>query len=99
MLKFKTLPQYLGNVLNFKDINLLYVEDEPGVIEVMKDVLQLTVNELYVAKDGEEALELYAKHNPNVMLVDINIPKINGLDLISKIRLIRFLMNMFRYFI
>lgn len=64
----------------------MYVEDETAVIEVMKDVLQLSVKELYIAEDGITAYELYTKHKPDVMLVDINIPKLNGLDLIEKIR-------------
>ena len=72
--------------MDSRDIKLLYVEDEESVIEVMKDLLQACVKEFHIARDGEEAYELYSKHKPDVMLVDINIPKLNGLDLVEKIR-------------
>lgn len=73
-------------MLKLKDVKLLYVEDEPAIIKVMERLLTDRVLELYIAKDGEEAFELYKKHKPEIILADIEVPKINGLELISKIR-------------
>lgn len=73
-------------MLQLKDIKLLYVEDEDAIVKVMTRLLEDNVSELYIAKDGSKALELYETHKPDIILADINIPKLNGLDLISKIR-------------
>lgn len=73
-------------MLKLKDIKLLYVEDEDAIVKVMQRLLEDNVQELYIAKDGLTALELYEKNKPDIILADINIPKLNGLDLISKIR-------------
>ena len=72
------------NLLNSSSI--LYAEDE-GIIRL--DVVQ-QLNKYFktviVAQDGEEALALYEKHQPDVLMLDINIPKINGLLVAKKIR-------------
>lgn len=43
-------------------------------------------NEVYEAKDGEEALNIYKMKKPTIMIIDINIPKISGLELLRQIR-------------
>lgn len=72
--------------MKLDDIKLLYVEDEDAIVQVMQRILKDNVAELHIAKDGEEALESYKKNKPDIILADINIPKLNGLELISKIR-------------
>jgi len=67
--------------------SILLAEDEDSVRESFKKVLLLYVNEVYEAKDGVQALELYNKHSPDILITDIKMPKINGLELIKKIRL------------
>ncbi len=66
--------------------SILLAEDEQRVRESFKKVLLLYVDEVYTAADGEEAYELYKKHNPSIIITDIKMPKINGLELIKKIR-------------
>ncbi len=66
--------------------SILLAEDEQRVRESFKKVLMLYVDKVYTAADGEEAYELYKKHNPNIIITDIKMPKINGLELIKKIR-------------
>jgi DNA-binding response OmpR family regulator len=69
-----------------KNYTLIYVEDEPEVKKDMEEYLSAYFKTLYSASDGEVALELYHKHRPNVLLLDISIPKISGLDLANEIR-------------
>ena len=66
--------------------SILLAEDEQRVRESFKKVLLLYVDNVYTAGDGEEAYELYKKHNPSIIITDIKMPKINGLELIKKIR-------------
>ncbi len=69
-----------------KDHSLLYVEDEP---EIQKNISQYLSNYfecIYLADNGEKALELYNYYRPDVLILDINLPGINGLDLASHIR-------------
>ncbi|MCF6173956.1 MAG: response regulator [Campylobacteraceae bacterium] len=65
---------------------ILLAEDEQNVAKSFKKVLLLYVKEVFVAGDGEEAFELYTKKNPDIVITDIKMPKINGLEFIKKIR-------------
>lgn len=65
---------------------ILLAEDDEKVRESFKRILLLYVGNVYTASNGEEALELYEKHNPDILITDLKMPKLNGLDLIKKIR-------------
>ena len=66
--------------------SLLYVEDDPFLREQYIPFFQLFFHDVYSAKDGEEALFCYKSHNPDIIILDINIPKINGLEVAKRIR-------------
>lgn len=66
--------------------SILLAEDEEKVRESFKKVLLLYVDKIYTASDGQEALELYYKHKPDILITDLKMPKLNGLDLIKTIR-------------
>ena len=68
------------------ELTLLYVEDDKALREQFLRVFKPKFKVVYEAVDGEEALEKYKKHHPNMMVVDINLPKINGLEVIKRIR-------------
>ncbi|MDF1874252.1 diguanylate cyclase [Sulfurimonas sp. SAG-AH-194-I05] len=68
------------------NFSLLYIEDDPELLENISSLLEKFVNKVYTAKDGEEALNTYHKYNPDIVISDINIPKINGLEVLSRIR-------------
>ena len=70
----------------FKKYTILYVEDDEGVRTINSRFLQRMFNELYLAVDGEEAYELYNKYSPDIILTDINMPRLNGIDLSKRIR-------------
>ena len=69
-----------------KSSSLLLAEDEELVRESFGRLLSLYVEKLYLAKDGEEAYELYQKHHPDIVMTDVKMPKLNGIELIKKIR-------------
>ena len=67
-------------------MRVLYVEDDEDIAEEIAYFLQSRVKELYIAHDGEEGYELYKKYHPDLILTDIQMPKMNGLDMSEKIR-------------
>lgn len=69
----------------FKDITLLYVEDDPMTLEEISFFLKKYVKKLIVAKNGSEGLELFKEHNPDMVITDIQMPVMNGLEMSEKI--------------
>jgi signal transduction histidine kinase/ActR/RegA family two-component response regulator len=65
---------------------ILVVEDNRDSAESMATLLRLTGNEASVASDGEEALAAAEKQRPDVILLDIGLPKLNGYDVCRRIR-------------
>lgn len=57
---------------------VLIVDDEPDVVESVKFSLELENIECLEAYDGEEALSKAKNENPNLIILDIMLPKING---------------------
>ena len=70
------------------NLNLLLVEDDE--IEIMKFsrvINQLEVpHKVSIAKNGEEALLMARKTIPNLVLLDLNMPKMSGLEFLSSIK-------------
>ena len=60
---------------------ILIVEDDQALRLVLKDALQKEGYEVWDAEDGQMALEIIEKFSPNLALIDIEIPKIDGLTL------------------
>jgi DNA-binding response OmpR family regulator len=73
-------------MLNNTKYNLLYSEDEAGVREMVVEYLEEYFSTIYVAKNGKQALELYELYHPDIIITDIKMPKMNGLELAVAIR-------------
>ena len=71
------------------DISLLYVEDEQSTREQVSGLLKRIVRKLYVASDGIDGLAQYKKNMPDVVLSDIMMPGMDGLEMASQIRMIK----------
>jgi diguanylate cyclase (GGDEF)-like protein len=69
-----------------KNITLLYVEDENSIREFLATRLKKVVKEVFVAANGEEGLELFKKHKPDLVITDITMPKMDGIEMSKKIR-------------
>jgi len=69
-----------------QSLTLLYAEDEVGIRQNIADSLRYYVKEVYEAKDGEEAYSIYLEKKPDIILSDIHMPNVNGLDFIKKVR-------------
>ena len=69
-----------------ENFTLLYVEDGTEMQSIMKEILECEVKEFYQAYDGEEGLALYKEKQPDIILSDINMPKMTGLEMSEAIK-------------
>lgn len=68
------------------DYTILFIEDEENVRKNYALYLRANFKEVYEAANAEKALEIYEEKKPNIMIVDIHLPKQNGIEFIKKIR-------------
>jgi YesN/AraC family two-component response regulator len=77
-----TLPE--ESTLN--SATLLIVEDEPDLREILAEILRPIAGQILLAGDGVEALEFVKSLSIDAVLSDINMPKMNGLQLLAEMR-------------
>ncbi|MCP4969630.1 MAG: response regulator [Arcobacter sp.] len=66
--------------------SILFAEDDVNVRKNYKIYLENYFGKIYEANDGYEALNIYKNYKPDVLLLDITMDKLSGLDLIKKVR-------------
>lgn len=69
-----------------QSLTVLYAEDEIGLRKNIADTLSYYVKEVIEASDGEEAYRLYQEKKPDIILSDIHMPRMDGIELVKKIR-------------
>jgi two-component system cell cycle response regulator DivK len=65
---------------------VLIVEDNEKNMKLFRDVLQASGFRLLEATTGEQAMELAAEHQPNLVLMDIQLPDIDGVEALGRLR-------------
>jgi two-component system, OmpR family, KDP operon response regulator KdpE len=69
------------------DITILVLDDEPQIRRVLRTTLSGNGYDVILAKDGQEAIEMVIRERPDLILLDVNMPGMSGLEACSKIRL------------
>lgn len=69
-----------------KSYTLLYVEDDEAILQVMQSILSVFFGTLLVAKNGKEGLALFHEKQPDLIITDISMPFMNGIDMVKAIR-------------
>ena len=67
-------------------IHVLIVEDEPTLARIIKDALEANHFRVSLAADGEAGLEAFARLSPDILVADIMMPQLSGLDMVRRIR-------------
>jgi DNA-binding NtrC family response regulator len=74
------------DITDFRDVTLLYVEDEIDVHEQVMEFLGMYFKTIYSAFNGKDGLALFKKHRPAIVLTDIRMPEMDGLEMAGKVR-------------
>jgi two-component system chemotaxis response regulator CheY len=68
-------------------LRILLVEDQPYMRQIIRQILErLGVENIYEAEDGGEALKMTVRLRPDVVLCDVHMEPVNGVDYLSKLR-------------
>ena len=65
---------------------ILCIEDEAILRLDLAEVLSDTVHDILLAKDGRQGLEMIVEHTPDIVICDITMPNLNGLELVKTLR-------------
>lgn len=69
-----------------KDVKLLYVEDEDMIREAIGRALSRVYEHVILCQNGEEGFDAFLEHSPDIVLTDIEMPILNGRELVKKIK-------------
>lgn len=65
---------------------IVIVEDEPSLVFTLQDTLENEDYEVFVAKEGDKAIDIVKKENPDLMILDLMLPGMSGYDVCRKVR-------------
>ncbi len=70
----------------YANVSILFADDMTSSRNHYAEYLGHLFHDVYEASDGEEVWKLYKEHRPDILLLDVEMPKMNGLDVAAKIR-------------
>lgn len=65
---------------------VLVVDDDPAILRLLNQSLEIEGYTVSTATDGEEALAELPRSDPDIVVLDVMMPKLNGLDVLERIR-------------
>ena len=68
------------------EVNVLFIEDDPTVAQMYKLKLELDGYQVEMAKDGEEGLKMAHDLHPDIIFLDIRLPKMDGFAVLEQLR-------------
>lgn len=71
---------------NIKHLKILYLEDDLKLQQTMAKQLSYFIDNIICVSDGVSALTSYHQNKPDILLLDINVPTMNGLEVLRQIR-------------
>ena len=75
----------IASMVTPRPLRILYVEDNPIVREVTAELLEQDERSIVALSTAEEALREFATHDYDVLITDVSLPAMSGLDLAKKI--------------
>ena len=66
--------------------SILVVDDEPKIVQLARDYLEHAGFGVVTARDGREALQAVRQHRPDLVVLDLGLPEVDGLDVTRTIR-------------
>ena len=71
---------------DLKNYTVLYAEDEDTVREIIGRSLRRACKEVHLAANGQEGIELFRAHHCDLVITDIEMPLMNGIEMIRQIK-------------
>ncbi|MBF0381274.1 MAG: response regulator [Magnetococcales bacterium] len=69
-----------------KSVKILTIDDEPGIRETFRDFLEDLDYEVIEGENGRHGLEIFKKELPDLVLLDLRMPEIDGLEVLAKLK-------------
>lgn len=76
----------MNNLYELKELTILFADDDEIFLASTKNTLEMLFKRVFVANNGAEALSLYREMRPNIIMLDIRMGSIGGLDVAKEIR-------------
>jgi two-component system response regulator VanR len=75
-----------NELLLLKNFSLLFVEDNEKILKEVTNIFGNMFSSVYTAKDGVEALDIFNENKIDIIITDINMPNMNGINFMKKVR-------------
>jgi len=69
-----------------RNIKILVCDDEPSILEVLKTILIAEGYHIVTASNGKEAIDLFKKESPDLIILDVSMPGMTGFEVLDKIK-------------
>ncbi|MEK6659866.1 MAG: response regulator transcription factor [Campylobacterota bacterium] len=69
-----------------RELKILLVEDEENLARLLKEAIGDNFHSFTVAKDGMDGIELFKKNKPDIVITDIMMPRLSGLDMAKELK-------------
>jgi DNA-binding response OmpR family regulator len=63
-----------------KDLKVLIADDEPSILMSLEFLFKKEGYKVLIARDGQEAINLFDTHSPSILVLDIMMPKVDGYE-------------------
>ena len=81
------MKERINKILEYsKNINLLYGEDNAENRESTSNILSIIFANIIIAVDGQDGLNKFKENNIDLIITDINMPNLNGIEMIKEIK-------------
>lgn len=71
--------------MNKPQITILVIDDEPGVLESVRDFLEDREFEVLTASNGRSGIETFLRHKPDIVFTDLRMPEMDGLEVLERL--------------
>lgn len=69
-----------------EETSILIVDDEPEILNILQNIFSKYFNKVYTANNGKAGFDLVIEKMPDIVLTDIRMPEVSGVDMVVKMR-------------
>jgi DNA-binding response OmpR family regulator len=66
--------------------HIMIVDDEPEIVKLVAKLMEARGHRVTTGRDGQEALDLVEKERPDVLILDLNLPKVDGFEVCKRLK-------------